>query len=65
MAKALTGYLSSDQRNPALLAENSRLRQRVADLETLVLRLQEQNDALLDARAEQLLDTAPEALQPA
>lgn len=65
MAKALTGYLSSDQRIPAVLAENARLRQRVADLEVLVGRLQEQNDALLTARAEQLLDPAPEVLQPA
>jgi hypothetical protein len=47
MAKALIGYMHSDQRTPTRLAiENSRLRARVAELETLVLRLQEQNDRL-------------------
>ncbi len=46
MAKALIGY-HSDQRVPVrLAAENQRLRARVADLETLVLRLQVENDQL-------------------
>jgi hypothetical protein len=58
MAKALIGHLNSDQRGTApLMAENHRLRHRVADLEALVLRLQAENDRLAaavreDARVE-------------
>ena len=52
MAKALIGYLHSDQRIPARLGlENQRLRNRVAELETLVLRLQVENDQLLAEQA--------------
>ncbi len=52
MAKALIGHLQSDRRIPARLGlENQRLRCRVADLETLVLRLQVENDRLLYERA--------------
>jgi hypothetical protein len=68
MAKALIGYLNSDLRDPRLAAENSRLRQRVAELEALVLRLTEENDKLVAARAEELLvETAPrvQEMQPA
>jgi hypothetical protein len=43
MAKALVGYIGS---NPRLYDDNKRLRQRVADLEAVVLRLQAENDAL-------------------
>ncbi len=51
MAKALIGYLNSDLRNPArLTVENSRLRARVAELEDLVLRLSQENDALAAAQ---------------
>ena len=47
MAKALIGYLNSDLRIPArLTADNARLRARVGELEDLVLRLKEENDAL-------------------
>ena len=47
MAKALMGHLSTDLRGSAsLLADNRRLRTRVADLEALVLRLQADNDRL-------------------
>jgi len=49
MAKALLGYMSNstDPRIVAqLTAENRRLRQRVADLEAHVLRLQAENDKL-------------------
>jgi cell division protein FtsB len=54
MAKALIGHLSSDQRSVATLAaENRRLRTRVADLETLVLRLQAENDRLAAAVREE------------
>jgi hypothetical protein len=52
MAKALLGYMSSstDPRVVSqLTAETRRLRQRVADLEAHVLRLQAENDTLAAA----------------
>jgi cell division protein FtsB len=52
MAKALLGYMSSstDPRVIAQLAAETRsLRQRVADLEAHVLRLQAENDSLAAA----------------
>ena len=55
MAKALIGYMNSDLRDPRLAAENSRLRARVGELEALVVRLSEENDKLVAARAEELL----------
>ncbi|MEI5675856.1 MULTISPECIES: hypothetical protein [Nocardioides] len=70
MAKALIGYLNSDLRTPTrLVADNARLRARVGELEALVLKLSEENDKLVAARAAELLeiDTAsalPE-MQPA
>ncbi len=55
MAKALLGYMSSDLRDPSradrLAAEVRRLRERVGDLEALVLRLQGENDRLSADRA--------------
>lgn len=66
MAKALMGYLDSDLRDTTrLTAENARLRARVRELETLVVRLAEQNDALIAERARTLADTELDALQPA
>ena len=68
MAKALIGYMNSDLRDPRLTAENTRLRARVGELEALVVRLSEENDKLVAARAEELLvDTAPrmQEMQPA
>lgn len=62
MAKALLGHLGTGSHVSSVLAENRRLRQRVSDLEALVLRLQEQNDRLELERATATLD---EALQPA
>ena len=57
MAKALIGYLHSDQRIPARLGlENQRLRGRVAELETLVLRLQRENDRLIAEQATAVLE---------
>ena len=57
MAKALLGYLNSDLRTPArIAAENHRLRSRVGELETLVLRLQAENDRLTAQQAASLLD---------
>lgn len=66
MAKALIGYLNSDLRDPRTTAENARLRARVAELESLVLRLSEENDTLVAARAAELLDTSSlQEMQPA
>ena len=68
MAKALIGYMSSDLRDPRLAAENTRLRALVKELEALVVRLSEENDRLVAARAEELLvGTAPrmQEMQPA
>lgn len=48
MAKALIGYLHGDRGASARLAnENARLKARVSELEALVLRLKEENDALV------------------
>ncbi len=66
MAKALIGYLNSDLRDPRTAADNARLRQRVAELESLVLRLSEENDRLVAAHSLALLDTASlQEMQPA
>lgn len=66
MAKALIGHLNSDLRDPRLAMENARLRTRVHELEALVLRLSEENDRLVAARAAEILDTAPlPEMQPA
>jgi hypothetical protein len=68
MAKALIGYMNSDLRDPRLVADNSRLRARVKELEALVVRLSEENDKLVAAHAAELLvETAPrmQELQPA
>jgi cell division protein FtsB len=68
MAKALLGYMSvsTDPRVVAqLTAENRRLRQRVADLEAHVLRLQAENDTLAAAAAHaSSLLTLDESMQP-
>jgi hypothetical protein len=66
MAKALIGYMNSDLRTPArLTAENTRLRTRVGELEALVLRLSQENDALAAAaaQADALLDLGSETMQ--
>ena len=63
MAKALIGYLSSDRLTTDRLAvDNARLRSRVGELEKLVLRLKEENDALVASRAAALLDLDTPAL---
>jgi hypothetical protein len=58
MAKALLGYATgSDPRALNRLAsENRLLRQRVADLEAVVLRLQNENDALAALATEHTSD---------
>lgn len=66
MAKALIGHVNSDLRDPRLAIENARLRTRVRELENLVLRLSEENDRLVAARAAELLDNSPlQEMQPA
>lgn len=56
MAKALLGYVGGS--DPRLLAEMRRLQQRVRDLETQLVRMQAENDALsAAAQGEQLLTT--------
>lgn len=63
MAKALLGHVNSDARTTSVLAvENRRLRRRVEDLESLVLRLQADNDRLAAAVRDGRL--AAEDLQP-
>lgn len=65
MAKALLGYMHSDPRTTARLeTENARLRARVSELENLVRRLARENDALVAAAAEDVLDVRSD-LQPA
>lgn len=68
MAKALLGHMSTtDPRvNARLVAENRRLRERVADLEALLLRLQADNDTLAAALADEPLLTLDDpSMQPA
>ena len=67
MAKALLGYMNTtDPRVVAgLTAENRRLRQRVADLEAHVMRLQTVNDALAAAAEQETLLRVPDQMQPA
>jgi hypothetical protein len=59
MAKALIGYMNSDLRDPRLASDNARLRARVAELESLVLRLSEENDKLVAPSALQTLRRRP------
>ncbi|HEU4811560.1 MAG TPA: hypothetical protein VFT00_05435 [Nocardioides sp.] len=64
MAKALIGYMNSDLRTPTqLVADNARLRSRVRELETLVLRLSEEVDRLSAAQAVALLDIESASMQ--
>lgn len=58
MAKALFGYTTAtDPRVTTRLAgENRVLRQRIADLEDVVLRLQQENDALASMVSEHSAD---------
>ncbi|MFE1955084.1 MULTISPECIES: hypothetical protein [Streptomyces] len=49
MAKALLGYVGGS--DPRLLAEMRRLQQRVQDLESELVRIQAENDALAAATA--------------
>ena len=64
IAKALIGHMSSDLRDPRTAADNARLRKRVAELETLVLRLSEENDRLVASAAELLDASHLQEMQP-
>jgi hypothetical protein len=66
MAKALVGYMNATDPRAVtrLSSENRRLRERVADLEAVVLRLQAQNDALAAQLDPEKLLTLPEHMQP-
>lgn len=62
MAKALLGHLDHDARTAAVLAaDNRRLRRRVVELESLVLRLQAEHDRLVAREGQGVA----EDLQPA
>ena len=61
MAKALLGYVGGS--DPRLLAEMRRLQQRVQDLESELVRMQAENDALSAAARQRALPaTASEVL---
>lgn len=66
MAKALLGYMGTpDPRVVAqLTVENRRLRQRVADLEAQVLRLQTEAETLAAAVHDSALLALDESMQP-
>ncbi|GGO93814.1 hypothetical protein [Wenjunlia tyrosinilytica] len=53
MAKALLGYVGGP--DPRLLSEMRRLQQRVQDLESELVRIQSENDALAAASREEAL----------
>ena len=54
MAKALLGHVVAGHVPASLLSDNARLRARVADLEVLVRRLQDENDRLSQLQAADL-----------
>ncbi len=63
MAKALMGHVTSELHSTTpMLVENRRLRRRVQDLESMVLRLQADNDRLAAAVRDDALTV--EDLQP-
>ena len=53
MAKAILGHVGGP--DPRMVAERRRLQQRVRDLETALVRLQEENDALAAEVGQDLL----------
>ncbi|WP_327353168.1 hypothetical protein [Streptomyces sp. NBC_01304] len=60
MAKALLGYVGGS--DPRLLAEMRRLQQRVQDLESELVRIQAENDALATAAASHPGDSLVESI---
>lgn len=64
MAKALMGHVTAELHSTTtLVVANRRLRRRVQDLESMVLRLQAENDRLAAAARDEAL--VVEDLQPA
>ena len=59
MAKALIGYLGGP--TPDQLRETARLRQRIADLESEVMRLKVENDGLLKTLSESVAKSVQDA----
>ena len=59
MAKALIGYLGGP--TPDQLRETARLRQRIADLESEVMRLKVENDGLLKTLSESVAKSVEHA----
>ena len=59
MAKALIGYLGGPA--PDQLRETARLRQRIADLESEVMRLKVENDGLLKTLSESVAKSVEHA----
>ncbi len=55
MAKALLGYVGGT--DPRLISEMRRLQQRVQDLESELVRIQAENDALASSHEESLLSS--------
>ena len=55
MAKALLGYVGGT--DPRLISEMRRLQQRVQDLESELVRMQAENDALISSRDESFLNS--------
>jgi hypothetical protein len=63
MAKALVGHVGGF--DPRLVFEMKRLRQRVSDLESEVLRLRAENDALAESVSDAHLISLEAAKEPA
>ncbi|MEU8538705.1 hypothetical protein AB0C52_01685 [Streptomyces sp. NPDC048717] len=61
MAKALLGYVGGS--DPRLLAEMRRLQQRVQDLESELVRIQSENDALTAAAAQHQGDSLLDSIE--
>ncbi len=59
MAKALIGYIGGP--TPDQLRETARLRQRIADLESEVMRLKVENDGLLKTLSESVAKSVEHA----
>jgi hypothetical protein len=63
MAKALLGHVGGP--DPRIIAEMRRLQQRVRDLEAELVRLQEENDALVSVADSDVMVLSTEDREPA
>ncbi|MCW2897992.1 MAG: hypothetical protein JWO67_257 [Streptosporangiaceae bacterium] len=63
MAKALLGHVGGP--DPRMVAEMRRLQRRVRDLETELVRLQAENDALASEDQDDVLTLGAKAREPA